>query len=83
MVPAWPMGMLDSSPVSAKGGEQGEVLVGLLGVLLVTTEVPAKAQLYEDDGAVFLVEGVNVGGWVGWYSSCVDDVGGGSCSCRH
>ncbi len=70
---------LDSSPVSAEGGEQGEVLVGILGVLLVATEEHAEAHLYEDDGAVLPIEGVDVEGWVDMYSSCVDDVGGGSC----
>ena len=74
---------LDSSPTSAKGGEQGKVLIGLLGVLLVAAEVLARAHLYEDDEAVHHVEGVNVGGWVGWHSSCVDDAGGGSCSYHH
>ncbi len=74
---------VDSSPISATGGQQGEVLVGLLSVLLVIAEVHAKAHLYEDDGAVLPIEGVDVGGWVGWHSSCVDDVGDGFCSFRH
>ncbi len=55
----------DSSLVSAKGGEQGEILVGILGVLLVTTEVSAEVHLYDDNGAIFHVEGIDVGGWVG------------------
>ena len=60
---------LDSCPIASRGGEQGEVLVGLLGVFLMASEVPAKADLDKDEGAVLLVEGVDVGERVGWHSS--------------
>ncbi len=73
----------DTSLVSSKSGELGEVLGSLRGVLLMATEVSTQADLYEDERAVLPVEGVDVGVGVGWRSSCVDDVGGGSCSCRH
>ncbi len=53
---------LNSSPISAKGGEQGEIFVGLLGVFLVKAEVPTEAHLYEDNGAVLPVKGIYVGG---------------------
>ncbi len=72
---------LDASPIFSEGSKKGEILVGLLGVFLVASEVRAKAHLEENEGAVLLVEGV--GGWVGWHFLCVDDVGGGSRSCRH
>ncbi len=74
---------LDAAPLFTKGGEQGEVFVGLLGVFLVAAKVLAEANLEKDEGAIISVEGVEVGGWVGWYSSCVNDVGGGTRSCRN
>jgi len=46
-------------------------------------EVLAEADFDEDEGADLLVEGVDVEERVGRLSSCVDDVRGGSCSCRH
>ena len=47
----------------------------------MAAEVPAKIDFDEDEEAVFLVEDVDVGGRVSRHSSCVNDVGGGSCSC--
>ena len=49
----------------------------------MAAEVPAEADFDEDEGAVLLVEDVDVGGRVGWHFSCVDDVGSSSCPCRH
>ena len=63
--------------------EQGEILVGLLGVFLMATEVSAEADFEEDEGAILPIEGVEVEELVGRYSSCVDDVEGSSYSCRH
>ena len=74
---------LDSSAIFSKGGEQGEVFVGLLCEFLMAAEVPAKADFDEDEGEVLRVKGVDAWGRVGRHSSCVDDVGGSSCSCRH
>ncbi len=52
---------LDASPLLPEGCEEGEVLVGLLFVFLVEAEVPTEADLEEEEGAVFLVERVEVG----------------------
>ena len=49
----------------------------------MAAEVSTEADFEEDEGAVILVEGVDVGGRVGRHSSCVDDAGGNFCSCRH
>ncbi len=49
----------------------------------MAAEVPTEADLYEDERAVLSVEGDDAGVGAGWQSSCVDDVRGGSCSCRH
>ncbi len=72
---------LDASPIFAEGCKKGEVFLVLLGVFLVAAEVPAEADLEDDEGAVLPAESVSVGGWVGWYSERVDDVGGHSRSC--
>ncbi len=74
---------VDAVPVFAKGGEQGEVFIGLLGVFIVSAKVPAKADLEEDEGTILSVEGVGIGDGVCWHSSRVDNVGGGSRSCRY
>ena len=74
---------LDASPISSEGAKEGVVLLGLLGELVVAPEVPAEADLEEDEGAVLAVEGVEVRSGVGWHSSGVYDVRGGSHSCRH
>jgi hypothetical protein len=73
---------LYASLMSSEGSEYGEVLVGLLVVFLVAAKIPAETDLEEDEGTVLQVEGVDVGGCVGWHSSCVDYVGGSSRSCR-
>ena len=74
---------LDASLTSSESAKEGVVLLVLLGELVVAAEVPAKADLEEDEGAVLVVEGVEVRIGVGWYSWGVDDVRGGSHSCRH
>ena len=74
---------LYASPISSETAKEGGVLLGLLGELVVAAEVPAKSDLEEYEGAVLAVEGVEVRSGVGWHSSGVDDVRGGSQSCRH
>ncbi len=74
---------LDASPVFAKGCEKGEILVGLLVVFLMATEVPTEADFEKEEGAVFLVKVLEVRGWISWHSTCVNNVGGGSSSCRN
>ena len=49
-----------ASPISAQGAEEGMILLGLLCALVAKAEVPAKADLKKDEGAVFAVEGVVV-----------------------
>jgi hypothetical protein len=58
------------------------VLLFFLCALFVETEVPAKADLDEDEGAVLAVERVVVQGGVRWHFTGVDDVWGSSHSCR-
>ncbi len=53
---------LDASPIFAEGCEKGEVLVGMLFVFLIATEVPAEADLEEEEGAIFPVERAKVRG---------------------
>ena len=44
------------SPVSSKGRDQGGVFLGLFLDLMVATEVPAKSDLYDDEGELFPFE---------------------------
>jgi hypothetical protein len=84
IVPAWPMGMhanLTRLQYRRRAVNKGRYLS--VFATYFSSEVPAKADLYEDERAVLPVEGVDVGVGVGWHSSCVYDVGGGFCSCRH
>ena len=74
---------VDSPPISSEGAKEGVVFLGLLGELVLEAEIPAEADLEEDEGAVLAVEGVEVRSGVGWHSSGVDDVGSGFHSCRH
>ena len=74
---------VDPSPVASKRGHQGVVLVRFLLELLVAAEVPANADLKEDEGAVLAVEEVDVPGRVGRHLSGVDDVGGSPRSGCH
>ena len=59
------------------------VLLGLLAEFVLATEVPAKANLEEDEGTVLRVEGVGVQSGINGHYSGVDDVQGGTHSCRH
>ena len=44
-----------SSPVFPKGRDEGGVLIGLLVELNIAAEIPAKADLDEDEGALLFV----------------------------
>ncbi len=74
---------LDASPRSSEGGEDGVILLGILDEFLLAAEVPIKADLEENEGAILAVEGVGVRSGVGWHSSGINDVRGGTRSCRH
>jgi hypothetical protein len=74
---------LDASPISSKGLKEGILFLGLLAELLLTAEVPAKTDLEEDEETFHEVEGFGVWSGVGWLSSGVNDVRGGSHSWRH
>ena len=67
---------VNPSPIMSERGHQGGVLIDFFLELLVAAEVPAKADLEEDEGAVFAAEGVDARGRVGRNFSGVDDVGG-------
>ncbi len=54
---------LDASPISSEGAKEGVVFLGLLGELILEAEVPAEADLEEDEGAAFAVEGVEGPEW--------------------
>ena len=51
---------LDSSPISSEGVKEVVLLLGLLGELLLVSNVSEEADLKENDGAIFAVEGVGV-----------------------
>jgi hypothetical protein len=74
---------LDSAPISSEGANKGVVFLGLLGELDLEADVPSKADLEKDEGAVLAVEGVEVLSGIGWHPSDVDNVRGGSHSCRY
>ena len=65
---------LDPSPLSFEGRDEGEVLLGIFVELVVAAEVLAEADLDDDEGALFYVEGCRVGRRSVWDSSCVDEV---------
>jgi hypothetical protein len=65
---------LHPSPVLSEGRDEGGVLLGLFVELNVAAEVPAKADLNEDEGVLLFVEGVRVGRGSLWDPSCVDEV---------
>ena len=74
---------LNSPPISSEGAKEGVVFIGLHGERVLEAEVPAIAYLEVDEGAVLVDEGVEARSGIGWHSSGVDDVRGGSHSCRH
>ena len=65
---------LHPSLVFPDGRYEGRVLLGLFVELNVATEVFVEADLNEDEGALFYVEGGRVGRWSAWDPSCVDEV---------
>jgi hypothetical protein len=78
VVPTWPIGKygdeLHPSLVFSESRDKGGVLLGIFVELGVASEVPAKADLDEDECALFFVEGGRVGRESVWDPSCVDDV---------
>ena len=64
---------LHPSPVFSEGRDEGGVL-GLLVDLNVAAEVPAEADLDEDEGALFFVERGRVGRGSVWDRPYVDEV---------
>ena len=57
---------LHPSPVFSEGRDEGGILLGLLAELNVAAEIPAEADLDEDEGALLSVEGGRVGRGSGW-----------------
>jgi len=74
---------VDPSLITSDRDHQGVVLLGFFLGFLVAAEVPANADLKEDEGAVLAVEEVDVPGRVGRHLSGVDDVGGSPRSGCH
>jgi hypothetical protein len=77
VVPAWPIGKAINSALPQyflRAAMRGGVLLGLLVELTVAAEVPAKADLDEDEGVLLFVEGGRVGRGSIWDPSCVDEV---------
>jgi len=70
VVSAWP----NTIPMLSEGRDEGGVLLGLLVELNVATEVPAKADLDEDEGALLFIEGGRVGRGGVWDPSCEDEI---------
>ena len=58
-------------PVSSEGRDEGGVLLGLFVELGVAADLPAKADLDDDGGALFFVEICRVGRGSVWDPSCV------------
>ena len=65
---------LHPSPTFSEGRDEGEVLLGLLIELNVAAEVPAEADLDDDEGAFFCINRSWVGGGSVWDPCCVDEV---------
>ncbi len=65
---------LHPSPVFSEGRDEGGVLLGLLVKLDVAAEVPTKADLDEDEGALHYIEGGRVGRGSFWDPSSVYEV---------
>ena len=55
-MPDWDGDKFYPSSLLSEGREEGEVFLGLLRVFLVTSEVPGKPNLYEDEGACLFFE---------------------------
>ena len=65
---------LHPSLVSSESRDMGRVLLGLFVELGVAAEVPAEADLDDDEGALFYVEGCLVGRGIVCDPSYVDEV---------
>ena len=65
---------LHPSPVSSEGRNEEGVFLCLFLDLNVATEVPTETDLYDDEGALFLVERGRVGGGIVWDPSYIDEV---------
>ena len=65
---------LHPSPIPSEGRDEGGVFLGLFVELNVAAEVPAEADLDEDEGALLSVEGGRVGRGSVRDPSCVDEI---------
>jgi hypothetical protein len=65
---------LHPSPIFLEGRDEGGVFLGLLVELNVAAEVPAEADLDEDEGALLSIEGGRVGRGSVRDPSCADEV---------
>jgi hypothetical protein len=79
VVPAWPLGKAMNSTqtqylLSSEGCDEGGVFLGLLVELTLAAEVLAKADLDDDEGAMFFVKRGRVGEGSVWDPSCIDEV---------
>ncbi len=70
----WEGDELHMSPVSLEGRDEGGVLCGLGFVFGVASEVPAKSDFDDDEGAEALFEGGQVRGGGIRYPSCAYEV---------
>jgi hypothetical protein len=73
---------LDTSSISSEGAKR-EWYFSIFLVGFFAFGVHAEADLKEDKEAVLAVERVRVWSGVGWHYSGVDEIRGGTCSCRH
>ena len=65
---------LHPSPIPSECRDEEEVFLGLLVELNVAAEVNVKADLDDDDGALFSVKRGRVKGGSVWNPSCIDEV---------
>ena len=70
----WEGNELHPSPVSPEGRQEGEIFLVLLLELNIAAKVPTEANLDDDEGAFFLVDGGRVGKGSVWYPACIDEV---------
>jgi hypothetical protein len=61
-------------PILFEGRDEGGVFLGLLVDLDVAAEVPAEADLDNDEGAQFPIERGRIGGGSVWDPSCMDEI---------
>ena len=67
-------------PHRFESGEEWDVVGSLLLKPLLTSEVLAKSDLKDDEDALLAIEGARVRRRGVWYSSGVNEVGGGAVS---